>query len=74
MLPAVARAAFCQTGEVEQTSSAPPEWKRNPARHRHNVQVQLPERCENWRMSLERYEAYCEENGLEVEDLTNFME
>jgi 2,4'-dihydroxyacetophenone dioxygenase len=29
---------------------------------------------ENWRTSLERYEAYCEENGLDVQDLTNFME
>ena len=29
---------------------------------------------ENWRTSLERYEAYCEENDLEVQDLTSFTE
>ena len=27
---------------------------------------------ENWRTSLERYQAYCEANGLEVQDLTSF--
>ena len=29
---------------------------------------------ENWRTSLERYEAYCQENDLEVQDLTSFTE
>ena len=29
---------------------------------------------ENWRTSLERYQAYCEANGLEVQDLTSFEE
>ena len=27
---------------------------------------------ENWKTSLERYEAYCSEKGIEAEDLTSF--
>jgi 2,4'-dihydroxyacetophenone dioxygenase len=27
---------------------------------------------ENWKTSIERYEAYCEANGIEARDLTNF--
>jgi 2,4'-dihydroxyacetophenone dioxygenase len=27
---------------------------------------------ENWKTSLERYEAYCAENGIRAEDLTSF--
>jgi 2,4'-dihydroxyacetophenone dioxygenase len=29
---------------------------------------------ENWKTSLERYQAYCEANGIEVQDLTSFEE
>lgn len=27
---------------------------------------------ENWKTSIERYENYCRENGLQIEDLTSF--
>jgi quercetin dioxygenase-like cupin family protein len=27
---------------------------------------------ENWKTSIERYEAYCEANGIEAQDLTSF--
>jgi 2,4'-dihydroxyacetophenone dioxygenase len=29
---------------------------------------------ENWKTSLERYNAFCEENGIEAQDLTSFEE
>ncbi len=29
---------------------------------------------ENWKTSIERYENYCREHGLEIQDLTSFEE